>query len=87
LEQRPRISAFSITSGIRITRPVDGRPCQPVDTLAGMETYHVLASGTVLWLLASGGATDSHLPLILAASLTAGALVGSRLLRGWREKL
>jgi len=51
-----------------------------------METYHVLASGTVLWLLASGGATNSHLPLILAASLTAAALVGSHLLRSRREK-
>lgn len=57
-----------------------------VVTLAGMETYHVLASGTVLWLLASGGSSDSHLPLILTASLTAGALLGNHLLRAGREK-
>jgi hypothetical protein len=53
-----------------------------------METYHVLASGTVLWLLASGGGSaNSHVPLILAATLTAGALVGSHLLRSRRQKL
>ena len=51
-----------------------------------METYHVLASGTVLCLLASGGATDSHLPVILAASLTAGALLVSHLLQRRRQK-
>jgi hypothetical protein len=69
-----------------VTPPFDRRAAGPVATLGGMETYHVLASGTVLWLLASGGGSNSHLPLILAATLTAGALLGSHWLRGRREK-
>jgi hypothetical protein len=52
-----------------------------------METYNVLAAGTVLWLLASTGSTDSHLPLVLTATLTGGLLVFSRILRRRREKL
>jgi hypothetical protein len=53
----------------------------------GMETYHVLAAGTVLWLLASAGSTDSHLPAILTASLTGALLLFSRILRRRRQKL
>ena len=52
----------------------------------GMATYHVLAAGTVLWLLASAGATDSQLPVILTASLTAAALLLSHMVRSRREK-
>jgi hypothetical protein len=51
-----------------------------------MGTYSILAAGTVLWLLASAGSTDSHLPVVLAATLTGGLLVFSRILRR-REKL
>jgi hypothetical protein len=51
-----------------------------------MGIYHVLAAGTVLWLLASAGSTDSHLPAVLTASLTAGALLIHRVVRGRREK-
>ena len=57
-----------------------------VATLLGMATYHVLAAGTVLWLLASAGGTDSHLPAILTASLTAGLLLLNRMVRSRREK-
>ena len=59
---------------------------QTIATLPVMETYHVIASGTVLWLLASAGSTNPHLPLILAASLTVGALLLSRAMRSRREK-
>ena len=52
-----------------------------------METYHVLATGTVLWLLASAGEPNSHLPVILAATLTGGALIISRMVRVRRGKL
>jgi hypothetical protein len=52
-----------------------------------METYNVLATGTVLWLLASAGSTDSHLPVVLTATLTGGLLLFSRILRRRREKL
>jgi hypothetical protein len=58
-----------------------------VATLPDMGTYHVLAAGTVLWLLASAGTTDSHLPTVLTASLTAGALLLNRMVRSRREKL
>jgi hypothetical protein len=58
-----------------------------VATLPDMVTYHVLAAGTVLWLLASAGTTDSHLPAVLTASLTAGALLLNRMVRSRREKL
>ena len=58
-----------------------------VARLPDMETYHVLAAGTVLWLLASAGATDSHLPAVLTASLTVGALFLSYMVRSRREKL
>jgi fibrillarin-like rRNA methylase len=58
-----------------------------VATLPDMVTYHVLAAGTVLWLLASAGTTDSHLPAILTASLTVGALLLNRMIRSRREKL
>jgi hypothetical protein len=57
-----------------------------VATLHCMATYHVLAAGTVLWLLASAGATDSHLPVVLTASLTAGALLLNRVVRSRQEK-
>jgi hypothetical protein len=52
-----------------------------------METYHVLAAGTVLWMLASAGATDSHFPAILTATLTAAALLLTRVVRRRKEKL
>jgi hypothetical protein len=52
-----------------------------------METYNVLAAGTVLWLLASTGSPDSQLPLVLTATLTGGLLVFIRILRRRREKL
>lgn len=58
-----------------------------VATLPDMVTYHVLAAGTVLWLLASAGTTNSHLPIVLTASLTAGALLLNRMVRSRREKL
>jgi hypothetical protein len=58
-----------------------------VATLPDMGTYHVLAAGTVLWLLASAGTTDSHLPTVLTASLTVGALLLNRMIRSRREKL
>src|ERR1700738_2683345 len=44
-----------------------------------MATYNVLAAGTVLWLLASAGSTDSQLPLVLTATLTGGLLVFIRI--------
>jgi hypothetical protein len=76
-----------ITGGMPLTRLVhqgsDGR----VATLPDMETYHVLASGTVLWLLASAGATDSHLPAVLIATLTAAALLLTYVVRRRKEKL
>jgi hypothetical protein len=58
-----------------------------VATLTDMETYHVLAAGTVLWMLASAGATDSHLPTVLTATLTAAALLLTRVVRRRKEKL
>jgi hypothetical protein len=51
-----------------------------------MATYHILAAGTVLWLLASAGGADSQLPLVLTVSLTAGALLLIRMVRSAREK-
>jgi hypothetical protein len=70
-----------------LTLVVHGVPDRRVATLPDMETYHVLAAGTVLWLLASAGATDSHLPALLTASLTLGALLLSRMVRRRREKI
>ena len=57
-----------------------------IATLPDMGIYHVLAAGTVLWLLASAGGTDSHLPAVLTASLTVGALLINRVVRRRREK-
>jgi hypothetical protein len=51
-----------------------------------MATYHVFAAGTILWLLASAGATDSHLPVVVTVSLTAGALLLIRMVRNGQEK-
>jgi hypothetical protein len=70
-----------------LTLVVHGVRDQRVATLRDMETYHVLAAGTVLWLLASAGATDSRLPAVLTASLTVGALLLCRMVRRRREKL
>jgi hypothetical protein len=70
-----------------LTLVVHGVRDQRVATLPDMETYHVLAAGTVLWMLASAGATDSHLPAVLTATLTVGALLLSRMVRRRREKL
>lgn len=58
-----------------------------IATLPDMAIYHVLATGTVLWLLASAGATDSHIPTVLTVSLTAGALLFTYMVRRRREKL
>jgi hypothetical protein len=77
----PRKCAGVITSGMPLTLVVHGACAEGVATLADMGTYHVLAGGTVLWLLASAGATDSHLPVVLTASLTAGALLLIRMVR------
>lgn len=57
-----------------------------VATLPDMGTYHILAAGTVLWLLASTGGTDSHLPTVLTASLTVGALFLCQMVRSRGEK-
>jgi hypothetical protein len=70
-----------------LTLVVHGAQPQGVATLRDMETYHVLAAGTVLWMLASAGTTDSHLPTVLTASLTAGALLLNRMVRSRGEKL
>lgn len=64
-----------------VTLVVHGTCAEGVATLPDMGTYHVLAGGTVLWLLASAGATDSRLPLVLTASLTVGALLLVRMVR------
>ena len=79
--------ASVITCDMPLTLVVHGVPHRPIATLPDMETYHVLAAGTVLWMLASAGATDSHLPTILTASLTVGALLLSRVVRRRGEKL
>ena len=60
---------------------VHGAFSHRIATLPDMGIYHVLAAGTVFWLLASAGATDSHLPVVLTATLTAGALLLSRVVR------
>jgi len=79
-------SAGVITGGMPLTRVVHRAHGGSVATLPDMGTYHVLASGTVLWLLASSGATDSHLPLLLTATLTAAALLLTRVVRRRKEK-
>ena len=79
--------ASVITCDMPLTLVVHGVPHRPIATLPDMETYHVLAAGTVLWMLASAGATDSHLPAVLIATLTVGALLLSRMVRRRREKL
>jgi hypothetical protein len=82
-----RNSAGVITCGMALTLVVNRDVRPGVATLPDMVTYHVLAAGTVLWLLASAGTTDSHLPTVLTASLTAGALLLNRMVRSRREKL
>jgi hypothetical protein len=82
-----RNGAGVITCGMALTLVVNRDPRRGVATLPDMVTYHVLAAGTVLWLLASAGTTDSHLPTVLTASLTAGALLLNRMVRSRREKL
>ncbi len=77
----------AITGGMPLTRLVHRASTVLVATLRHMETYHVLAAGTVLWLLASAGATDSHLPAVLTATLTAAALLVTRVVRRRKEKL
>jgi hypothetical protein len=79
-------SAGVITCGMPLTMLVHVAGNSVVATLRDMVTYNVLAAGTVLWLLASAGATDSHLPVVLTASLTAGALLLSHTVRSRREK-
>ena len=79
-------SAGVITGGMPLTRVVHRACVGWVATLPDMGTYHVLASGTVLWLLASSGATDSHLPLLLTATLTGAALLLTRIVRRRKEK-
>jgi hypothetical protein len=69
-----------------LTLVVHGARSHRVATLGDMGIYHVFGAGTVLWLLASAGATDSHLPLALTASLTVGALLISRVVRSRRAK-
>lgn len=75
-----------ITCDMPLTPAVNELSKAGVATLHGMATYHVLAAGTVLWLLASAGGTDSHLPVVLTASLTAGFLLLNRVVRSRREK-
>ncbi len=75
-----------ITGGMPLTLVVHGGCNHCIATLADMGIYHVLAAGTVLWLLASAGATDSHVPAILTASLTVAALLLNRVVRSRREK-
>ena len=82
-----RNGAGVITCGMALTLVVNRGLRRGVATLPDMETYHVLAGGTVLWLLASAGATDSHLPVVLTAGLTAGALLLNRMVRSRGEKL
>jgi hypothetical protein len=82
--QKPR---GVITGGMPLTRLVHRASTGLVATLSHMETYHVLAAGTVLWLLASAGATDSHLPAVLTATLTAAALLLTHVVRRRKEKL
>jgi len=82
-----RNGAGVITCGMALTLVVNRERRQGVATLPDMVTYHVLAAGTVLWLLASAGTTDSHLPTVLTASLTVGALLLNRMVRSRREKL
>ena len=83
----PGNSAGVITGGMPLTRVVHRAYDGSVATLPDMGTYHVLVSGTVLWLLASSGTTDSHLPLVLTATLTAAALLLTRVVRRRKEKL
>ena len=79
--------ASVITSGTPLPLVLHGACPWGVATLRDMGTYHVLAAGTVLWLLASAGAPDSHLPAVLTASLTVGALLVSRMVRSRRGSL
>ena len=79
--------ASVITSGTPLPLVLHGAIPRGVATLTAMGTYHVLAAGTVLWLLASAGAPDSHLPAVLTASLTVGALLVSRMVRSRRGSL
>jgi hypothetical protein len=77
----PGKSASVITGGMPLTLVVHGACKDRVATLPDMGIYHVLAAGTVFWLLASAGDTDSHLPVVLTATLTAVALLLSRMVR------
>ena len=84
---RPAKSASVITSGTPLPLVLHGASPRGVATLPDMGTYHVLAAGTVLWLLASAGAPDSQLPAVLTASLTVGALLVSRMVRSRRGSI
>lgn len=85
--KRPAKRASVITSGTPLPLVLHGAIPRGVATLRDMGTYHVLAAGTVLWLLASAGAPDSHLPAVLTASLTVGALLVSRMVRSRRGSI
>ena len=75
-----------ITCGMPLPLVVDRAGDRFVATLPNMGTYHILAAGTVLWLLVSTGGTDSHLPAVLTASLTVGALFLCQMVRSRGEK-
>ena len=83
----PQMRWSVITCGMPLPLVVHQVCPRTIATLPDMASYHVLATGTVLWLLASAGGTDSHLPTVLTVSLTAGALLFSYMVRRRREKL